>query len=375
MSAGGRAIWATIIVASHFRFQLPAAGSPPVWPSRPLPRQKRLRPRCFTSLWVLSPLTHLSKFPGYGAGARPWPPGSVVPTGKLPGPRGRVRPQAAWAGCSEAQHAGLPGNQAWPWECRVGAHFVVTEAHRGCGQAQTKSERCRPHRLFVSELWAFCSPDTLLLTPPRRTPPRRNSFPPGTLLRHPPASLGLVLERAWRSYAGPVRAQLSATQGRQEPAWRLEGHPSAGIALLQTPGSGCLSSPRGRGQGALLQGALPLEKPPVVYQGLAAFGVGRRVPQHRAQALGWPWRWRPGCPCGLLARGGPLTPSPVASGSPSPGLGDGGGGGPGLRHPGSSGCPWGPGIFCWSTEPGPNPRGRLHPPEARALGLWHLGGA
>lgn len=184
----------------------------------------------------------------------------------------------------------------------------------------------------------------------------------------------------WKGLGGATRglSGLSCQPpkgGRSQPGgWRatpLRGWPCFRLPAL----AASLHPGAGGGQGALLQGALPLEKPPVVvYQGLAAFGVGRRVPRHRAQALGWPWRWRPGCPCGLLARGGPLTPSPVASGSPSPGLGDGGGGGPGRGTRETVLVTGVPGSPAGAQSPARTP-GRPNPPEARALGLWHLGGA
>lgn len=179
--------------------------------------------------------------------------------------------------------------------------------------------------------------------------------PSGLSSLHPPASPGLVLKRALRSAAGPVRAQLSAAPERQERVWWLEGRRavspqgSPGWGCFKLPGSGCLSTRCG--EGAVLGGALPLGKAPAAPGPLQALRLGDRCPRarHRPWAghgsggqtlLEICWPVRASSPLPLQPQGAPVWSSDVR-----------GDRGPHSGHPGSSGHHWGPGILCWSTEP------------------------
>lgn len=100
------------------------------------------------------------------------------------------------------------------------------------------------------------------------------------------------------------------------------------------------------GEGAVLQGALPLEKTPATPGPLQALGLGSGYPSTRHRP--WAGRGRGGQTplevCWSMAAPSPLPLQPQEAPAQSER-------GPHSGHPGSRGHCWGPGIFCWSTEP------------------------
>lgn len=166
------------------------------WPGRPRPHQKDSDLNILSPFWFLStPLTP-QQVPRIKSGPKlsqlAHPPGVVAQkaTGgesrlcSLPGQSGRVRPKTAWAWCSEAQRPAFQGTGSGPANVDSG-YVVVAEVERGCGQAQSEGQSCRPHRLFVSQDPGFRVPRYPLPKPLRRC---RTISPPEFPSQHPPAA-------------------------------------------------------------------------------------------------------------------------------------------------------------------------------------------
>ena len=125
----------------------------------------------------------------------------------------------------------------------------MTGAERDCDQAQSKSERCRPHRLFVSEDPGFRFPR---YTPPHSSEKDQAGKAP---LQHSPLSTHQRLwARFWKEL-GRAKQGLSGLScqppagGRSRPGgWRApspRGPPCLGCFRL--PAAGAASPPPGGG--------------------------------------------------------------------------------------------------------------------------------
>lgn len=219
----------------------------------------------------------------------------------------------------------------------------------------------------------------------------QSSLPSRLSSLHPPASRGLVLKRALRSSAGPVRAQLSAAPARQERVWWLE---APGPPLRRVSWLGLLRTPRLR---------LPLHP-------LGGRSCSRRGPSPGEACRGpvaagaWSWRlephqglcrlrgWEvdapgPGPGLGLAieaearlswrsaGRGEP-HPFPVSLRKPQPGaLMSEATEAPTVGTQGAVAITGVLGSSAGAQSPGLGIWGCLDLPEAGTLGVWHLGGA